>query len=161
VGVLLITGTPENVNKIEKYFKKVEPGHILIPQLLSLLFGIKITLYTIAFYINLWFRLSAILFSLLVGYKIFGNGYVSALIFLLLAVFRNSCQGLLYGLPYRYTHPVVNSLVFLLLFYTDHEKKLENSRDKRVSICHNPFMTEFTLSEGEISTLKIDLLPKS
>ncbi len=115
VGALLVSGTPENVDKLEKYYKKVEPGNKLIPQFLSLIYGIRITPHTIAFYINLVFGLSAILFALLVGYKVLGNGYVSILIFLLLALFRNSCQGLLYGLPYKYTHPVLNPLIVFII----------------------------------------------
>ncbi|GJQ57636.1 MAG: hypothetical protein D8M57_00155 [Candidatus Scalindua sp. AMX11] len=115
VGALLVSGTPENVGKIEEFYKKVEPGNKLIPQLLSLLFGIKITPHIIAFYINLVFGLSAILFALLVGYKVLGNGYASIVLFLLLALFRNSCQGLLYGLPNKYSHPVMNPLIVFVI----------------------------------------------
>ena len=118
VGALLVSGTSENIGKLEKYYKKVEPGNKLIPQLLSLIFGAKITPHTIAFYINLVFGLSAILFALLVGHKVLGNGYVSIAIFLLLALFRNSCQGLLYGLPYKYTHPVLNPLIIFIIITT-------------------------------------------
>ena len=109
IGALLVSGTSENIGKLEKYYKKVEPGNKLIPQLLSLIFGTKITPRTIAFYINLIFGLSAI--------------------FLLLALFRNSCQGLLYGLPYKYTHPVFNPLItfiitiLIVLFYRQSGKK--------------------------------------
>ena len=115
VGALLVSGTSENIGKLEKYYKKVEPGNKLIPQLLSLIFGTKITPHTIAFYINLVFGLSAILFAILVGYKVLGDGYVSIAIFLLLALFRNSCQGLLYGLPNKYTHPVLNPLIVSII----------------------------------------------
>jgi hypothetical protein len=113
---VFITGNPNKIKKIERYWKKAELGHIFSCQILSLLPGIKITPTTIAFLINFLFGIFAILFSLLTGYFIFKNGYSSILIFALIIIFRNNCQGLIYGIPYKYSYPVFNPLAFFCIF---------------------------------------------
>lgn len=129
LGAVFIAGTPDNLEKTEKYYKKVDIGDIFTSQLRSLLFGTKITAVSIAFYINFVFGISAVLFSLLVGYLIFKNGYISILVFLLFMIFRNSCQGLIYGLPLRHTYAVFNPLlascivVFIVMFLKSRSRR--------------------------------------
>lgn len=127
LGAVFVAGTPDNLEKTEKYYKDI--GDIFTSQLRSLLFGTKITAVSIASYINLVFGISAVLFSLLVGYLIFKNGYISILVFLLIMIFRNSCQGLIYGLPLRHAYAVFNPLlascivVFIVVFLKSYSRR--------------------------------------
>ncbi|MDP2922432.1 MAG: hypothetical protein Q8O30_01760 [Candidatus Omnitrophota bacterium] len=129
LNALFISGTPEHLAKIEKLYSQFNTGDIFTSQILSLLFGIKITEYSIAFYLNIVFCISAMLFSLLAGYLIFKNGYVSILLFLLINIFRTFCEGLFYGLPLRHAFAILNPLltfciiVFLIVFLKTHNKK--------------------------------------
>ena len=129
LGAIFIAGNPDNLEKTEKYYYKYNTGHIFTSQIRSLLFGTKISPTSIAFYINSIFIVSAILFSLLVGYLVFKNGYTSIVVFLFIAIFRNYCQGLIYGLPYRYTYAVINPilafsiLIIIILFLRNRNKK--------------------------------------
>lgn len=129
VGAVLVSGTPDNVTKTEKYYAKHEIGNILFNQLLSLLFGIKITVFSQAYSINFLFGIFSMFFSILAGYLIFKNGYISIIIFLLIVIFRNSCQGLIYGLPLRHLYAVFNPLIafcffiFILMFFKNGSKK--------------------------------------
>ena len=129
LGAIFIAGNPDNLEKTEKYYYKYNTGHIFTSQIRSLLFGTKISPTSIAFYINSIFVVSAILFSLLVGYLVFKNGYTSIVVFLFIAIFRNYCQGLIYGLPYRYTYAVINPilafsiLIIIILFLRNRNKK--------------------------------------
>ena len=115
-GALFISGTLDNIEKTEKYYGLVEGGDIFTSQIRSLLFETKITAISIASYINFIFCISAILFSLLAGYLVFRNGYLSIVIFLLIVIFRNDCQGLIYGLPNKYTYVVFNPLLTFSIF---------------------------------------------
>lgn len=129
LGAVFVAGTPDNLEKTEKYYKKVNIGDIFTSQLRSLLFGTKITAVSIASYINFVFGVSAVLFSLLVGYLIFKNGYISILVFLLFMIFRNSCQGLIYGLPLRHAYAVFNPLlascivIFIVMFLKSRSRR--------------------------------------
>ncbi len=129
VGAVFVGGTPDNLIKTEKYYKKVNVGDIFTSQLRSFLFGTKITEYSIASYINFIFGVSAVLFSILAGYLIFKNGYISIAIFTLIMAFRNFCRGLIYGLPLRHEYAVFNPLIafsiiiFLIIFLKDNSKK--------------------------------------
>ena len=129
LGAVFIAGTPDNLEKAEKYYKKVDIGDIFTSQLRSFLFGTKITAISIASYINFVFGVSAVFFSLLVGYLIFKNGYISILVFLLIMIFRNSCQGLIYGLPLRHTYAVFNPLlascivIFIVMFLKNRSRR--------------------------------------
>jgi|GEM_PF-1761829 len=116
VGAIFVGGTPENPVKIDETYKKINMGDIFTAQLRSLLFGTKITQFSIASYINSVFVISAILFSLLAGYLIFKNGYTSILILLLIIIFRNFCQGLIYGLPLRHLYAVFNPVLAFCIF---------------------------------------------
>lgn len=128
VGAVFVAGTPDNLEKTEKYYKKVNIGDIFTSQLRSL-FGKKITVFSISAYINFMFGISAIFFSLLTGYLIFKNGYISIVIFLLIMIFRNFCQGLIYGLPLRHLYAVFNPLLIfciiisLIVFLKNQSKK--------------------------------------
>ncbi len=115
VGAVFVAGTPDNLEKTEKYYKKVNIGDIFTSQLRSL-FGKKIAVFSISAYINFMFGISAIFFSLLTGYLIFKNGYISIVIFLLIMIFRNFCQGLIYGLPLRHLYAVFNPLMAFSIF---------------------------------------------
>lgn len=112
VRAIFISGSPEKVVKAEDAYKSASAGDIFISQLRSLLFGTKITEYSIASYINFVFCISGILFSLITGYLIFKNGYISILIFILIVLFRNFCPGLIYGLPMRHAYAVFNPLIY-------------------------------------------------
>lgn len=116
MGAIFIGGTPDDITKTEKYYKKVNIGDIFTSQLRSLLFGTEITAYSISSYINLMFGLSAIIFSILTGYFIFRNGYIAVPIFLLVIIFRNYSQGLIYGLPLRHAYAVFNPLMAFSIF---------------------------------------------
>lgn len=128
VGAVFVAGTPDNLEKTEKYYQKVDIGDIFTSQLRSL-FGKKITVFSISAYINFVFAFSAILFSLLAGYFIFKNGYVSIIIFILIVIFRNYSQGLIYGLPLRHLYAVFNPLVvfsiiiFIIMFFKNNSKR--------------------------------------
>ena len=61
VGAVFVAGTPDNLEKTEKYYKKVNIGDIFTSQLRSL-FGKKIAEFSIAAYINFMFGISAIVF---------------------------------------------------------------------------------------------------
>lgn len=129
VGAIFVGGTPDNLGKTEKYYKKVNIGDIFTSQIRSLLFGTEITQFSIASYINSVFGISAILFSLMAGYLIFKNGYTSILIFLLIIIFRNFCQGLIYGLPLRHLYAVFNPalafsiFILIIVFLKNNSKK--------------------------------------
>lgn len=129
VGAVFVGGAPDSLIKTEKYYKKVNIGDIFTSQLRSFLFGTKITAYSIASYINFMFGISAIVFSILTGYLILKNGYASIGIFTMIIVFRNLCQGLIYGLPLRHAYAVFNPLIafsviiFLIMFLKDNSKK--------------------------------------
>lgn len=128
VGAVFVAGTPDNLEKTEKYYKKVNIGDIFTSQLRSLL-GKRITAFSISAYINFMFGISAVIFSILVGYFIFRNGYISIPLFLLIVIFRNYSQGLIYGLPLRHAYAVFNPLIafsiiiFLIMFLKDSGKK--------------------------------------
>lgn len=128
VGAVFVAGTPDNLEKTEKYYKKVNIGDIFTSQLRSL-FGKKITAFSISAYINFIFGIFAVVFSILVGYFIFRNGYISIPVFLLIVIFRNYSQGLIYGLPLRHAYAVFNPLIafsiiiFLIMFLKDSGKK--------------------------------------
>jgi hypothetical protein len=126
---LFISGTPQHLVPIEKLYNQFNTGDIFTSQLLSLLFGVKITQYSIPFYLNLIFAISAILFSLLAGYLIFRNGYISIVLFLLINIFRTFCVGLIYGLPLRYAFAVFNPAITfcIIIFIVDFLK----NRNKR------------------------------
>ena len=111
VGAVLVAGTMDNIEKIEKNWGLVDAGNIFTSQIRSLLFGTKITAISIASCINFVFSASTILFSLLAGYLVFRNGYLSIVIFLLIVLFRNNSQGLIYGLPNRFTYAIFNPLL--------------------------------------------------
>jgi len=129
VGAILVGGTPNNVQKIDETYHKVDTGDIFTSQLRSFLFGTKITEYSIASYINLIFGISAILFSLLTGYLVLKNGYASIAIFTAIIVFRNLCPGLIYGLPLKHTYAVFNPLlafcimIFIIIAIKNNNKK--------------------------------------
>lgn len=116
MGAIFIGGTADNIERTEKHYKKVNIGDIFTSQLRSLLFGTKITASSIASYINFVFGVSAIIFSILTSYFIFKNGYISILIFLLIIIFRNFSQGLIYGLPLRHVYAVFNPLIAFCFF---------------------------------------------
>ena len=116
MGAIFIGGTADNIERTEKHYKKVNIGDIFTSQLRSLLFGAKITVSSIASYINFMFGVSAIIFSILAGYFIFKNGYISILIFLIIIIFRNFSQGLIYGLPLRHAYAVFNPLIASSIF---------------------------------------------
>ena len=61
VGAVFVAGTPDNLGKTEKYYKKVNVGDIFTSQLRSL-FGKKITAFSISAYINFIFGISAVIF---------------------------------------------------------------------------------------------------
>lgn len=129
MGAIFIGGTADNIVRTEKHYKKVNIGDIFTSQLRSFLFGTKITASSIASYINFMFGVSAIIFSILAGYFIFKNGYISILIFLLIIIFRNFSQGFIYGLPLRHAYAVFNPLVafcsfiLIILYFRDFNKK--------------------------------------
>jgi hypothetical protein len=129
VGAVFVAGTPDNLEKTEKYYNKIDIGDIFTSQIRSL-FGKKITESSIAAYINFIFGISAILFSILAGYLIFKNGYISIIVFLLIVIFRNFSQGLIYGLPLRHTYAVFNPLlafciiISIIIFLKNQSKKL-------------------------------------
>lgn len=129
VGAIFIGRTADNIVRTEKHYKKVNIGDIFTSQLRSFLFGTKITASSIASYINFMFGVSAIIFSILAGYFIFKNGYISILIFLLIIIFRNFSQGLIYGLPLRHAYAVFNPLVassifiLVILYFRGFKKK--------------------------------------
>lgn len=116
VGAILIAGTPEDITKTERYYGRGENGLVFINQLISLLFGIKITVFSQAYLINFLFGVSAVLFSILVGYLIFQNGYISVVVFSMIVIFRNLCPGLIYGLPLRHLFAVFNPLMVFPIF---------------------------------------------
>ncbi|MEK6808972.1 MAG: hypothetical protein AABY14_04760, partial [Nanoarchaeota archaeon] len=116
VGAIFVGGTPNDLVKTEKFYQKVNIGYIFTSQLHSLLFGTKITEFSMASYINSVFVISAIVFSLLAGYLIFKNGYLSIIIFLLIMIFRNFCHGLIYGLPLRHAYAVFNPTMAFAIF---------------------------------------------
>ena len=117
VGAVFVAGTPGNLEKTEKYYNKIDIGDIFTSQIRSL-FGKKITEFSIAEYINSIFGIFAILFSIFAGYLIFKNGYISIFIFLLIVILRNYSQGLIYGIPSRYTYAIFNPfLVFCIVIY--------------------------------------------
>ncbi len=128
VGAVFVAGTPDNLEKTEKYYNRFDIGDIFTSQLRSLL-GKKITVFSISAYINFVFGFSAVVFSILAGYFIFKNGYISIPIFLLIVIFRNFSQGLIYGLPLRHTYAVFNPLlvfcivISLIIFLRDQSKK--------------------------------------
>jgi len=115
-GAVLVAGTVNNIEKIEKSWGLVDSGNIFTSQIRSLLFGTKITAISIASYINFVFSVSTILFSLLAGYLVFKKGYLSIVIFLLIVLFRDNCQGLIYGLPNKFTYAVFNPLLAFSIF---------------------------------------------
>ena len=127
-GAVFVAGTPDNLEKTEKYYNRFDIGDIFTSQLRSLL-GKKITVFSISAYINFVFGFSAVVFSILAGYFIFKNGYISIPIFLLIVIFRNFSQGLIYGLPLRHTYAVFNPLlvfcivISLIIFLRDQSKK--------------------------------------
>ncbi len=129
VGAVFIGGTADNIVRTEKHYKKVNIGDIFTSQLRSLLFGTKITAYSIASYINFMFGVSAIIFSILSGYFIFKNGYISILILFIIIIFRNFSQGLIYGLPLRHAYAVFNPLaafcvfILIILYFRGFNKK--------------------------------------
>ncbi|MCK9614356.1 MAG: carbohydrate binding domain-containing protein [Candidatus Omnitrophica bacterium] len=118
VGAIFVGGTPKKLFPTERCYGAHNIGDIFTSQLRSLLFGTKITEFSIASYINFIFVISAILFSLLAGYLIFKNGYVSIPLFLLIAFFRYFDQGLIYGLPLRHAYAVFNPPLIFCIFMT-------------------------------------------
>ncbi|MFZ3091845.1 MAG: hypothetical protein WA240_14655 [Nitrospirota bacterium] len=129
VGAIFVGGTPENPVKIDETYKKINMGDIFTAQLRSFLFGTRITEVSLSSYINSVFGISSILFSLLAGYLIFRNGYISIVIFILIALFRNFSQGLIYGLPLRHEYAVFNPLlafciiIFMIKYFESYSKK--------------------------------------
>ena len=129
VGAVLVAGTMDNIEKIEKNWGLVDAGNIFTSQIRSLLFGTKITAISIASCINFVFSASTILFSLLAGYLVFRNGYLSIVIFLLIVLFRNNSQGLIYGLPNRFTYAIFNplltfSVLILIITFLKNPRKI-------------------------------------
>lgn len=115
VGALFIAGTPELVEKSEKYYGSIETGEIFTSQLRSLQ-GTKITDVSIASFINGIFGVSAMLFSILVGQFIFKNGYVSLVIFISIVIFRSYSQVLIYGIPDKHSYVVFFPLAVFCVF---------------------------------------------
>lgn len=129
VGAVFIAGTPDNLEKTEKFYMKVNTGDVFTSQLRSFLYGKKITEFSIAAFINFMFGIFAILFSILAAYLVFKNGYITILIFLLLVIFKDYNQGLIYGLPLRHAYAVFNpliafcSIIFISIFLKNYSRK--------------------------------------
>ncbi len=113
LGAILIARDREtlSIEPVEKQYHRYNTGDIFTNQLRSLLFNTNITPSSMSFYLNGVFVSSGILLSLLLGYGVFRNGYMGVLVFALIALLRQSCQGLIYGLPMRGTYAVFNPLL--------------------------------------------------
>jgi len=128
VGAIFVGGTPENPVKIDETYEKINTGDIFTSQIRSL-FGKKITAFSISAYINFTFGIFAVAFSLLSGYLVFRNGYISIVIFMVIVLFRNFAPGLIYGLPLRHEYAVFNPLIascimiFIIIFFKKNTKR--------------------------------------
>lgn len=127
VGALFITGTPDHIEKMEKYFKNLDFGDLFTYQVGSLL-GIEITEISQAAFISYVFGATALLFSLLTGFFIFKNAYASVILFIPIAILRNFSQGLIYGLPNKYSFATFNpflvfSFFIAIILYLKHPAK--------------------------------------
>lgn len=162
VGAVLVSGTKDNLEKTEKYYKKHNIGDIFTSQLRSLFAGTWITEYSIASYINLLFCICAIIFSVLAGYFIFKNGYTSILIFFLIMLFRFLCQGLIYGLPLRHAYAVFNPLmafsiiILIIIYFKDFKKRYWALF--MVSGFITAYINHIRTSEGQIVILALFLV---
>jgi hypothetical protein len=115
-GAMFIFGEPCAIEKIDIKYGKYANAHIFSCQILSFAFGIRITSEIIALIINSLFCVFSILFSLSVGYLVFKNGYISIPILFLIIILRNSCPGLIYGIPDKYSYPVFNPFIAFCIF---------------------------------------------
>jgi len=117
MGAVLLRRIGGQVVPSEKLIFSYGPidGEILPHQLMALLLHKQVTERTIAFFVNGMFGVFAILFSLLAGYLILGNGYLSVPIFLFLALFDRCSPGLIYGMPDMHAYMIFNPLIMYCL----------------------------------------------